>query len=558
MLELSQVQSDVLRGYRQGEAPKYVNYLFLRFTDGPAIRELLLALYPRVTSCTDYDAGIPEALREAAGPRPYDGATLNIGLAYPSLELLGLGGNARALDERDHEATGAIEAFKCGMKARAADILGDRGPSAPEQWEPAFQDELHAVLSLASSSREQIASLRGEVEAAIEACAGAELVHEETAQHFDGALAGKEHFGFADGIAQPSVLGSGLPGYPGDGTPRKRRGWKPVQPGEFVLGQIDESGRVQFGSELFKHGSFMVFRKLRQHVGRFRDYTRALAARRGTTAEYVGAKMIGRWPSGAPLVRSPKRDDPKLGADPERNNDFRYADDADGQRCPFGAHIRRNNPREDPSGPQTSQTRLHRIIRRGTPYGSWLPEDQADDGSDRGILFIVINADIARQFEFVQQNWVDDVLSSTHLTLASDRDPLIGSQTEGAKFVIPSSSRRDRPLIAWDLPSFVTTRGGAYFLLPSIDALYDIAHDVEWPSHKDPCESGQDQGGGEGECPEPEAEGGDGGGGAEASGAGEEVDAPVEGAPPAEDAAPSEDAAPVEDAEPPQASEPKS
>ena len=511
MLELSQVQSNVLRGYRQGEAPSHVCYLFLQFKSAKAVRELLLELLPLVTTCASYDAAL-------AGLEPLPGqtiecptTTLNVGLAYPCLDLLGLGGNARALDERDTDATGAIEAFKCGMKARAAAILGDRGPSAPEQWEPAYRQELHAVLSLSGAQAGGLAQLRERVTAAIAGIAGAELVHEESGSQFEAPYTGKEHFGFADGIAQPEVLGSGIEGFPGDGTPNKRRGWSPVQAGEFVLGQIDESGKVQFGSPLFKHGSFMVFRKLRQHVGSFRDYTQTLAQRRGVSAELIGAKMIGRWPSGAPLVLSPRRDDAKLGADPDRNNDFRYADDPEGERCPFGAHIRRNNPREDPTGPLTPQTKLHRIIRRATPYGAWLPEGQADDGADRGTLFVVINANIARQFEFVQQNWVDGVLSSDRLTLPADRDPLIGSHTAGAKFMIPSSSRRKPPTMAWDLPNFVTTRGGAYFLLPSVDALYDIAHDVRWPNQEDPCGSGQPD---EGEtcrpdpsaAPEPEPE----------------------------------------------------
>lgn len=502
MLEFNQIQSNVLRGYRQGEAPKYVQYVFLRCASATALRGLLRALHEHVTSCAAYDQEADAGGRrrkQLLRPKPGIVPTLNIGLSYAALELLGLGGNARALDERDHEATGAIEAFKCGMIARA-EILGDRGPSRPAAWEPAYREVIHLVISLAANKRKPLAKLRGIVDDAIAAAAGqVTVVTSEAGKHFDGPLAGKEHFGFLDGIAQPAVLGSGLSSSPGDGTPRKRRGWDPVASGEFVLGEIDESGNVQFGSPLFKYGSFMVFRKLQQHVDRFRAYTAQVGQRHGLSAEAVGAKMIGRWPSGAPLVLSPKQDNPKLGADPERNNDFRYADDADGQRCPFGAHIRRNNPREDPSGPQVSQTRLHRVIRRATPYGDWLPDGQADDGKDRGTLFVVINADISRQFEFIQNNWVDGVLSSTHLTLPEDRDPLIGAHTDErmptskGKLVIPSSARRKPPVIAWELPNFVTTRGGGYFLLPSLSTLYDIAFDIKWPANGDACGAGSSQ-----------------------------------------------------------------
>jgi len=477
MLELGQIQSTILREYYRHTAPKFERFVFVHFHAAPGARSFIEALLPKVTSCAHIDAGGVQCV-------------LNIGLTYPAVDLFGFGGQARALDERDFEATGAIEAFKCGMKARARAILGDRGPSDPEHWQdPYGSDRIHAVVWLNAHQLAPLEATLAEVEAAIEAEPAVERLHVETAQGFTGTHAGTEQFGYADGIAQPSVLGSGIEAYPGDGVPRKRRGWDRLQPGEFVLGQVDESGQIQFRSSFFMNGSFMVFRKLRQHVGRFRDYLDHVAQRSGTTPQHVGAKMFGRWESGAPLVLSPDRDDPELGADPQRNNDFRYADDPHGHRCPFGAHARRNNPREDPTGPGAIQTRLHRIIRRSTPYGPRLPEGTPDDGVDRGVLFVVINADISRQFEFVQQNWVQSVLSSTVLTLPADRDPIIGQQLEGddaGKFLMPSSDRRQAPTIAWGLPTFVTTQGGAYFLLPSLDALWDVAHGV-LPQNPDRC-----------------------------------------------------------------------
>lgn len=473
MLELNQVQSNILREYRFGDAPQFVQFLFLHFGNPDGARDLIKALEPLLTSCAALD-----------GRAAKTGSVLNFGLAYPALELLGIGGNVRALDDSDHEATGAIEAFKCGMEVRARAILRDVDASDPDQWEPAYRGhQLHAVLCLSAHAELELASLRSELDTLVARFAwyGVRVVHEEQGQHHAGEHAGKEHFGFVDGIGQPEVLGAEQRGYPGDGTP-SMRDWQPLAPGEFVLGQPDESGRIQFGSKLFKNGSFMVVRKLQQHVGRFREYVAAVGERRGVSPTLVAAKMVGRWPSGAPLVLAPLADDPELGRDRERNNDFRYARDREGERCPFGAHIRRNNPREDPSGPGVVQTRLHRIIRRAIPYGPWLPEGEPDDGVERGTLFVVINADISRQFEFVQQNWVNSVLSSTHLTLPADRDPFVGQQQpSGSKFVIPSAKRNQPPIIAWDLPSFVTTRGGGYFLLPSLDALYDIGHGVAWP-----------------------------------------------------------------------------
>ncbi|MCA9704609.1 MAG: Dyp-type peroxidase [Myxococcales bacterium] len=491
MLELGRIQSNILRGFRRGSDPAVEHFVFLHFGRVEGARSFVAQLLPLVTSCLDFDQGAR--------------CVLNIGLTYPAVAMFGYGGQARALDQRDHEATGTIEAFKQGMRCRAASILGDTGESAPEHWEAAYREEgpqhqLHAVLCLNARSGNEgaLAETLAKVDAALVAHAGAvRRLHDEHAEAFTGAYAGTEQFGYADGIAQPAIYESYADpsesdGQPGDGTPRKRRGWDPLEPGEFVLGQIDESGQIQFRSPFFRNGSFMVFRKLRQHVGRFRDYTAAVARRKSVTAEFVGAKMIGRWPSGAPLMLAPDRDDPELGADPTRNNDFRYADDPNGLRCPLGSHIRRNNPREDPSGPGSVQTRLHRIIRRSTPYGPRLPEGQPDDGVDRGVIFVVINADIARQFEFVQQNWVQSVLSSTILTLPADRDPIIGQQLvdedtgeSQGKFLIPSSKRNQAPIIAWGLPTFVTTRGGAYFLLPSLDALWNVAYGTDCPGQSD-------------------------------------------------------------------------
>ncbi len=483
MLDLRQIQSNVLRGYHYGCAPKFVHYRFVRFGEVDEARRLLKALLPLVTCCENYD-GQGGLL-----------AVLNVGLAYPAIDMFGYGGQARALDASDDEATSAIEAYKCGMKARARAYLGDDGDSDPERWEPAYRDgRLHAVFAMNAPTREELDALLAKVDTAMAANPSVHTVHEELGAHFDGAWAGKEHFGFADGISQPSVLDAGDLAYPGDGTPTKgrlgRKGWARLRSGEFVLGHTDELGQVQFRSPFFQNGSFMVFRKLQQHVGRYRDYVQSVAERNGVTAELVGAKMVGRWPSGAPLVRSPKRDDPELGANAKKNNDFRYHEDPNGARCPLGAHIRRNNPREDPSGPGVVQTKLHRIIRRATPYGPRLPEGAAEDGQARGTLFVVINANIARQFEFVQLNWVNSVLSSTHLTYPDDRDPLIGAQHEGdraGKYVMQSGARGKAPTIAWDLPRFVTTRGGEYFFLPSLDTLYNLANDVPPPAGHADC-----------------------------------------------------------------------
>src|SRR5262249_27372962 len=172
---------------------------------------------------------------------------------------------------------------------------------------------------------------------------------------------------------------------------------------------VDETGDllpVPQPEVLGRNGTYMVVRKLHTRVAAFRQYLRERAAS-PVDEERLAAKFVGRWPSGAPLTLAPEQDDPELGADPRRNNAFLYpADDPRGLKCPFGAHIRRMNPRDSVV---VGEVRLHRMIRRGTSYGPPLPTGALeDDGAERGLMFAFIGAHIARQFEFVQAQWVND------------------------------------------------------------------------------------------------------------------------------------------------------
>jgi len=98
-----------------------------------------------------------------------------------------------------------------------------------------------------------------------------------------------------------------------------------------------------------------------------------------------------------------------------------------------------------------------------------LPADAADDGVERGVLFGVINASIDNQFEFVQANWLNSVISSNAMTNEADRDPLLGANDGTGKLTIPLAVGPQ--LFAWDLQRLVTVRGSAYFFLPSLRAL---------------------------------------------------------------------------------------
>ena len=216
---------------------------------------------------------------------------------------------------------------------------------------------------------------------------------------------------------------------------------------------------------LGRNGTYVVFRKLHTRVAAYRQYLQAKAASRHEEA-LLGAKMVGRWQSGAPMALSPERDDPELGADPNRRNDFLYGDDLRGFKCPAGAHARRANPRDALDAEGSVNVRLHRMIRRGTSYGPMLPEGVLeDDGEDRGIIFVFAGAHLKRQFEFVKTQWLNDGI---FIGAPAEKDPLVGPNEGSSSFTIPQLPIRRR---LQELPPFVVTRGGEYCFAPGMRAL---------------------------------------------------------------------------------------
>ena len=275
---------------------------------------------------------------------------------------------------------------------------------------------------------------------------------------------GRTSFGFKDGIGQPAVEGSGRP----SSNPHER----PLKAGEIILGYPDETGELPpmpTPEVLGRNGTYVVVRKLHTKVAAYRRYLRDRAATRADEA-LLGAKMVGRWQSGAPLALAPTGDDPELGQDALRHNDFGYADDARGLKCPLGAHARRANPRDAFDDDGGVNVRLHRMIRRGTSYGPILPEGVLDDdGLDRGIVFVFAGANLKRQFEFVKTQWLNDGI---FVGAPAEKDPLVGANDGSGSFTIPQRPIRRR---LTELPPFVVTRGGEYCFAPSLPALKWLA-----------------------------------------------------------------------------------
>jgi len=260
-------------------------------------------------------------------------------------------------------------------------------------------------------------------------------------------------------LSQPVIEGTDEKPTPGSGAPLKA--------GEFILGYPDEGGLVagqQMPDLLARNGSFMAYRRLEEHVGAFRDFLQA-NGNSMEEQELIAAKLMGRWRSGAPLTLAPEKDDPALGMDPMRNNDFTYKDkDPLGYAVPLGAHIRRMNPRDT-----AANMNRRRMVRRGATYGPYLPEGTADDGQERGIAAFILCASLVRQFEFAQNVWVND--KNFH-ELKNERDPIIGNQDGTLEYKIPK--RPIRKTIT-GLPSFTSVKEGAYFFLPGLKTLWHLS-----------------------------------------------------------------------------------
>jgi Dyp-type peroxidase family len=437
-LDLARIQGFVVRGYRL----PFARYLFLRVDDVARAAAWIAQTTPEVLTAAPWD------------DKPDSG--INVAFSYWGL---------RALQLPDASLAGFPEEFRQGMAARAS-LLGDYGDSDPSTWEGGLgSPDIHAVVMISAKDREAMDAHDARVRAGIEANGGISVVHEDVGTALPG---GVEHFGYSDGFAQPSIEGSTIAPTPGQGAPSGNGDWRPIRAGEFILGYPDEEGVLPAAPapvELSINGSYMVYRKLRQDVAAFRRRLAESAALYPGGEELLAAKLVGRWRDGTPLALSPAAGDAALAADGQRNNAFDYGDDPDGLRCPIGAHVRRANPRR--SLPFDGQlVNRHRMIRRGIPYGPPLPPEAPDDGQDRGVIFACLQASIARQFEFVQSQWLN---AGNTFGLGEDQDVMLGPQDGHPpnKMTVPGSP----PFFVGPLSRVVTVRGGEYFFVPGINGL---------------------------------------------------------------------------------------
>ena len=431
-LELQEIQATVLR---QRPAPYFGTHVALRINTAEGGRAFLRRLTPYIDS--------------AAGWRIAANAWLAVAISYRGLEALGV----------PHESLESFpEAFRVGMAARARE-LHDVGINDPKNWESMFTTgDFHVGVSAFSDSEEK---RRRALEIARDQYEGFAGVTVLNTQDFGAQPGDLNPLGYKDGIDQPPIEGSGSDPLPGQG--------RPIKAGEFILGYPGEAGvplPMPQPDVLGRNGSYVGLRKYHSLGATFNRFLQANGATE-EEREWLAAKLVGRWRSGAPLTLAPDVDDAAVGADPHRNNDFNYAHDPRGQQVPLGCHIRRMNPR-DTELLRLSDVNIHRIIRRGTTYGPPYSKDAVSDEDDkvpRGAYFLFISAKAMGTLEFLQKEWVND---GNFIGVGDERDPIVGLQEEGATFTIPHQPVRRR---IHNINTFNVLRGGEYFFMPSLSAL---------------------------------------------------------------------------------------
>jgi Dyp-type peroxidase family len=405
------------------------------------------------------------ALRDdAAGP------FVNVAFTHAGLEALGL--DAELLDgfPRDY-----VEGPTTEARAR---LLGDQGASRPATWiwgSPVTRP-VHAMLMLyAKTGIEAVCDgyMKRAAAAGLDAVRCLDTIRLPRRQ---------EHFGFRDGIAQPTLQGLGTPDPPNNVTAA----------GEVFLGCVNAFGErahvpAEKRTSFARHGTYLVVRQLEQDVPGFWASCRATVAS-DEDAIRLASRMVGRWPSGAPLVLDPEGDSMAAGVPDTVRNRFEYAEaDPDGLKCPFGAHVRRSNPRDWGVAGSAAECRKvvsrHRLIRRGRAYGApFCPDAEpvsylkalgsSDPSPGRGLHFLCFNANIEQQFEFVQRQWCGNPKFAGAVNGA---DPLLGDHRplagEFPTFSIQRETTAERVALT---RRFVHTRGAAYLFMPAISEVASL------------------------------------------------------------------------------------
>lgn len=478
-LELEEIQGLVLSGYPDKPAATF--YVFSIVDPRRARRWLHRLLRNGLVQFADF-------LHNGRNQPPYlCERPVNVAFTFEGFRLLDLPEEALA---------GFSGSFREGMAApHRSRQLGDDGKSAPEHWRWGGPngDAVHGLLCV-----------YGELDADLSAPIGSDdgvvvvrtLPTLPTPQKRADRI---EHFGYRDGISNPTV----------EGAPQRRKNRDVIPPGELLLGYPNAYGKVpaspRVSAELDlqeqlpraeedrskrdfgRNGSYVVLRQLEQDVAAFKEFTKNAAEALGVDPDWVGSRMVGRWKDGTPVTLRPERNGKPANDTPYFT--FHANEDDVGQRCPMGSHIRRTNPRDtilpvphDPAlcgvdentttNPIRPIPNQHRIVRRGRSYG---PPIEEAPNEERGLQFLCFNASLRRQFEFVQSQWVNNPCFAG---LTRDPDPLLATSREhpfpANDLTLQGRSGHPARTLR-DVPRLTEVRGGAYFFMPSRRALEYLA-----------------------------------------------------------------------------------
>jgi Dyp-type peroxidase family len=453
LLETNDMQGLLIRSYTNLPV---ANFLLCQARDKSSLTNFLKIIFPKITN-------------GAANPME---VAMNIALTNKGIGMLQL---AMKVDF----AEDFMEGMDSDFRAR---ILGDYNQNDQKYWHwgAKHQPEIHFMLMLYAADQITLQNYCND-SVNILSQHNITVIRVLDSKKLEGE---KEHFGFHDGISQP-VLKSMQHKKPGSPD-------NVVAEGEFIFGYCNEYNQMPISPALSsnvdigKNGSYMVFRQIAQDVQSFWQYVADKNNGDLESAVHLASKMIGRYPSGTPIVFSPEKD--LANSTATEANDFRYADDQHGYKCPVGAHIRKANPRDrigDDPVESIIVAKRHRILRRGRPYGdpiapSFLPADilNASPQKDKevGLYFVAFNTNISRQFEFIQQQWMNNKKFGA---LYNDPDPIAGVDAKPAEdltekleglgqFTIQAEPVRKKLV---DVPPFTAVKGGAYFFMPGLHAL---------------------------------------------------------------------------------------
>jgi Dyp-type peroxidase family len=508
------IQGNIIPGFNKDHQV----FLFFQLTRPKANKEFLRWIAPLISSMDEVLSFVRahRALRKRLGVRepPLNSTWVNIAFSHRAIaELVG---------PADAAAFGDAS-FRQGLAARST-YLGDptraTHPGHRDKWVVGSPKSEADVLVIVA------ADVPGELEVAAGAIrrraedAGLRLMYEQRGDTLPGALRGHEHFGFKDGISQPGVRGKVsaaagdfiTPRYIDPADPRARYYARPGQPlvwpGEFLLGEPRQATDHLYSSapaassfpRWAARGSYLVCRRLRQDVPAFWAFVNGAATALGLPAQQFAAMLVGRWPSGAPVMRTPTADDLALAGDDWANNHFLFDDDTRpvplrpipgypgdafpqarqdvlGSVCPHFSHIRKINPRDSATDlGKPADTFLRLILRRGIPYGVPIVGEKRLMApglakKERGLMFLCYGATIEEQFEFITRRWANSPAQPN----LGGFDPIIGQRdTRGARgrFIeVPTPGGTVRlPLKnEWVIPT-----GGGYFFAPPIEAIAGV------------------------------------------------------------------------------------